>query len=250
MKRFELIAFDIDGTLTESKQSLKSDMAELLYKLLSKYKVAAISGAGWPQFEKQFLSHLSDESEKLKNLYLLPTNGALFCTYSDEWKCLADKPFTEEEKDLVKDAIKRAWKESGLEEPQKIYGEQIEDRGTQISFSALGQEAPIELKKVWDPYHKKRDKILIPLKVYLRDFYAHLGGTTTIDITRAGVDKAYGLEKLMNHLGVSSESALFVGDALYEGGNDSPALKTGMECRAVTGPEDTKLIILELLDEF
>ena len=48
-----LIAFDLDGTLAESKRPLSEDMAAILARLLAITDVAVISGGDWPQFEKQ-----------------------------------------------------------------------------------------------------------------------------------------------------------------------------------------------------
>lgn len=124
----------------------------------------------------------------------------------------------------------------------------IEDRGAQLNFSALGQEAPIELKEKWDPDNKKRERMIAVLKRTLPDFSMHIGGTTSIEITRAGIDKAYGLKRLMGRTGISKGKILYVGDKLFKGGNDEPVLALGIACRAVKGPEETKSVMLEFLE--
>ncbi len=93
----------------------------------------------------------------------------------------------------------------------------IEDRGSQITFSALGQEAPLDEKKKWDPDFKKREKIKEILKPLIPDFSIQLGGSTSIDVTRPGIDKAYGVKKLQETLGIAIEDMIFVGDAVFPG---------------------------------
>lgn len=247
MGKFDLIAFDIDGTLTRSKLPLDSEMAGLLCQLLGKFKVAIISGAGYEQFKWQILDCLPCSSEQMRSLYLLPVDGTVFCSYSDGWRCENDAPLSEDDKELIKTAFKNIFEESGLENPNKIYGKLIEDRGAQLNFSALGQDAPIELKEKWDPDNKKRVRIIEALKHTLSNFSMRIGGTTSIEITKTGIDKAYGLSKLMERTGISKEKMLYVGDKLFKGGNDEPALALGIECKAVKSLEETKKVILGLL---
>lgn len=246
--KFELIAFDIDGTLTESKQPIDSEMAELMSKLLTKYKVAIISGAAYQQFEWQVLSSPSLKDSNLNNLYLLPTDGTVMCTYTDGWHCEADEPLRDEEKSQIRNSFHEALEKTGLKNAGETYGELIEDRGSQMNFSALGQDAPPELKAQWDPDNSKRARIVEVLKELMPDFSFRIGGTTSIEATRQGIDKAYGLEKLLVSLGMSAEKMLYIGDKLFDGGNDAPALSVAGECRAVKGPEETKQVISGLLE--
>lgn len=246
-QKFDLIVFDIDGTLTRSKLQLDSEIAALLCRLMEKYKVAIISGAGYEQFQWQILGTLLCQREIMKNLYLLPTDGTVFCNYRDGWQCQYDTPLSKEEKERIKTAFGNIFEKSGFKSPDKIYGELVEDRGAQLNFSALGQDAPIELKEEWDTDNKKRVRMAEVLKRTLPGFSIRIGGTTSIEITKAGIDKAYGLNKLMGQTGISKEKILYVGDKLFKGGNDEPALTLGIECRAVENLEETKKVILEFL---
>ena len=145
----KLVVFDLDGTLAPSKSSLDAEMAALFDKLLGVVKVAVISGGNWPQFQKQVLSHLASD-ERLKNLSLLPTCGTQFYQYDKGWKKLYAEDFTSEQKEKIISSLKKAIEQSGLK-PEKVWGEVIEDRGSQITFSALGQEAPLEGKGEMGP---------------------------------------------------------------------------------------------------
>jgi len=151
----KLIAFDLDGTLAESKSSLDSEMSRLLHRLLAIIKVAVISGGDWPQFEKQFVSNLPND-ERLLNLSLLPTSGTKFYRYDQAgWKKIYSEDFTSDERDKILGSLKKAIGVAGFK-IKKVWGEQIEDRGSQITFSALGQQAPLDEKDKWDPDVSKR----------------------------------------------------------------------------------------------
>jgi HAD superfamily hydrolase (TIGR01484 family) len=239
MKR--LIVFDLDGTLVESKSSLDTEMATLFSALLNIVKVAVISGGDWPQFEKQVLSNLPHD-EHLKNLSLLPTCGTKFYQYADDWKKIYSEDFTVDEKKKINSSLKQAIESAGFKFA-KVWGEQIEDRGSQITFSALGQQAPIEEKKKWDTDFTKRKKIKALLDKLIPEFSVRLGGTTSVDVTKPGIDKAYGIRKLRDILDIAIQDMIFVGDALFPGGNDYPAEEAGVVSIRVRGPNETKRAI-------
>lgn len=236
-----LIVFDLDGTLAESKSPLDKEMARLLLRLLGVAKVAIMSGGAWPQFEKQVLPNLADD-ERLRDLSLLPTCGTKFFRRNGEWKAIYSEDFTAAQKKTIIAALDKALDQSGFR-PKRRWGEIIEDRGGQITLSALGQEAPLSEKKTWDPKFEKRKKIKAILDPMIPDFAVHLGGTTSIDITRPGVDKAYGIRKLKEVLDVPIKDMIFVGDALFPGGNDHPAREAGALCIEVRDPHETKRVI-------
>lgn len=240
MKR--LIVFDLDGTLAESKSSLDSEMVALLHDLLGILKVAVISGGDWPQFDKQLLTKLPHD-ECLENLSLLPACGTKFYQYAaGDWEKIYSEDFTDIEKKKINRALTKAMDETGYQE-NKVWGEVIEDRGSQITFSALGQQAPLNEKKTWDADFTKRKKIKVILDHLIPEFSVRLGGTTSVDITKPGIDKAYGIRKLKDHLGIEIQDMIFVGDAIFPGGNDYPAKEAGVLCIKVRDPNESKRVI-------
>ncbi|MBU6490713.1 HAD-IIB family hydrolase [Patescibacteria group bacterium] len=240
----KLIFFDIDGTLTESKQPLTEEMATLLARLLAATKVALISGGALPQFLKQVVEKLP-ENAPFENLYLLPTSGAmLYEWHKGAWSKVYEERLSEEEALLIKRAILSAVAETEVVDLSKpAYGERIEYRGSQVTFSALGQQAPFALKKVWDADHVKRRMLQAAVADRLQGFSVSMGGSTSIDVTKRGIDKAYGVRKLCERLGISEADALYVGDELIAGGNDEAVFKTAVRTNAVSGPEDTRRVI-------
>ena len=241
----KLIVFDLDGTLAESKAALDDEMAERLRDLLSILRAAVISGGNWPQFEAQLLANLPHD-ERLKNLSLLPTCGTKFFQYKGPWKEIYSEDFTDVEKEKIIGALKRALDSADFK-PGHLWGELIEDRGSQITFSALGQQAPLEEKKKWDPDFVRRTKIKTILDTLIPEFSVRMGGATSIDITKPGIDKAYGIRKLRDILGIEIEEMIFIGDALFPGGNDHPARETSVVCIQVRDPDETKRVIEAIL---
>ena len=241
----KLIVFDLDGTLAESKSSLDAEMSARLHDLLGIVKVAVISGGDWPQFEKQLLSNLPHD-ERLVNLSLLPTGGTKFYQYSGDWEKLYEEDFTPEEREKIFSSLKESLEKAGYR-VAKVWGKVIEDRGSQITFSALGQQAPLEEKNKWDPDYAKRKKIKAILDTSIPEFSVRIGGSTSIDITKPGIDKAYGIGKLRDLLHVSLKEMIYIGDALFVGGNDYPAEQAGVDSIPVKGPDETKRVIQAII---
>ena len=246
-KNKKLIVFDLDGTLTESKSDVDKEMILLLGKLLRVKKVAVIGGGRFLQFKKQFLVKLDYPPELLKNLFLFPTTSTSFYRYKNGWKKVYEEKLRETEKKKIMSALKNALKLAEYKRPKKTYGKVIEDRGSQITFSALGQKAPLPAKKKWNKESDIRPVIIKGLRKRLTGFEIHSGGLTSVDVTKKGIDKAYGLHQIKKHLGVPIKDMLFVGDALYLGGNDRAVLKTGVNVVSVAGPKETKKIIRSLI---
>jgi hypothetical protein len=247
----KLIVFDLDGTLAESKSPLDAEMSGLLHDLLGIVKVAVISGGDWPQFEKQLLSNLSSDA-RLVNLSLLPTCGTKFFQYAGDWKKLYSEDFTAAEKEKIISSLNKALGIAGFK-VEKVWGEVIEDRGSQITFSALGQQAPLEVKIKWDADFIKRKKITAILDTLIPEFSVRMGGATSIDVTKPGIDKAYGIRKLRDILGIPLNEMIYVGDALFVGGNDYPVEEAGVVSISVRGPNETKPVteaIIACLDGY
>jgi len=241
----KLIVFDLDGTLAESKSAVDSETAGLLYDLLGIVKVAVISGGDWPQFEKQLLSKITQD-DRLKNLSLLPVTGTKFFKYSDQWGKIYSEDFSSDAKEKIINSLHKAIDESGYK-VAKSWGKIIEDRGSQITFSALGQLAPLEEKKKWDPEFIKRKKIKNILDSLIPEFSSNIGGETSIDVTKPGINKAYGIKKLTEVLDIKVKEMIFIGDALFVGGNDYPAEEAGVDSISVKGPDVTKQIIQTII---
>lgn len=245
----KLVAFDLDDTLAITKSPISDRMGELLTHLLEEYEVCIISGGNFDQFKKQVVDRLQAPAPLLGRLHLMPTCGTRYYRYDEltqDWKLQYSNDLTDDQKTRIIDALKNGAKELGLWE-EKPYGDIIEDRGSQITFSALGQKAPAEEKYKWDPTGEKKHKLRDFVAPIVPDVEVRVGGTTSVDVTIIGVDKAYGMRKLIEVTGFGMESMLFVGDRLEEGGNDYPVKAMGIDSIAVEKWEDTALVVETLV---
>lgn len=242
----QIIVFDLDGTLAESKQPLTPEMAGAIADLLGVADVAVISGGDWPQFEKQVASRLPDHAD-LFRLWLMPTTGTKLYTHREGgWQAVYAELFSDEQKREILDAFDASLEATGFV-PEQSWGERVEDRGSQITFSALGQQAPIQAKDVWDPDFAKRKIIQADLKTRLPGLSINMGGATSIDVTREGVDKGYGLKKLAEASGFPLDAMLFIGDAIFPGGNDYPAKEIGLDTIRIRDPEEAMAVIAAIV---
>ncbi|HII09506.1 MAG: HAD-IIB family hydrolase [Candidatus Micrarchaeaceae archaeon] len=249
-KEVRLVVADLDETLTKSKTAMDPEMSELISELLGYKAFAVISGGAYPQFQKQFVGSLKISAEKARRLYLLPTCAtSMYIMKDGQWVSVYIEIIPNETKKEIFKAFDMALDEWGFKRPEKLYGELIEDRETQITFSAFGQLAPLELKVTWDPDSKKRLEIIKHLVKYLpKGYQAKIGGSTSIDVTREGIDKGYGIRKIEEKLGYKKGEMIFIGDKIFEGGNDYPVKATGVYCIQVADPEEAKGVIRQIIE--
>jgi phosphomannomutase len=250
-----LIVFDLDGTLTESKSNLEPDMAQALAKLLAQKKVAVIGGGAYRQFKKQFVAELDCPKPLLANLFLFPTTATAFYRYRAGWKKIYGFRLSKAEWQTIKKTFAQVLKEINYIPPAKTYGKVLENRGSQVTFSALGQDIitvlgkkGLQLKEEW-----KRENTPLKMKIAklvqkrLTNFEVRTSAYTSIDVTKKGIDKAYGVRRIKKILKIPIRDMIFIGDGLYPGGNDYAAKKTGIDCVSVRGPEDTKRVIEKII---
>jgi phosphomannomutase len=245
-----VVAFDLDNTLAESKSPITDEMAGLLDRLLAKFQVCVISGGKFEQFEAQLIDHLDVAPERLGALHVMPTCGTRYYRFdvaAGAWQQVYAEDLPADQKAAIVAALKNGADALGFRET-RLWGKQIEDRGSQVTFSALGQEAPVASKEAWDPDGVKKRKLRDYVAKEIPEFEVRVGGSTSIDVTKHGIDKAYGIKKLIAQLGVAKAELIFVGDRLEEGGNDYPVKAMGIDCLKVSGWKDTALLIETILE--
>jgi phosphomannomutase len=251
----KVIAFDLDGTLAPSKSPLPDRIGLLLTELLDTFQVCVISGGKFEQFSKQLLSNLKADSSKLEKLHLMPTCGTRYYAFdatNTKWIKVYSEDFTDSEKQKIIMILNKSLDALGYRE-KKVYGEVIEDRGSQITMSILGQDIVdvlglegVSQKEAWDPDNLKKLAIRNYAAPLLPGIEVKVGGLTSIDVTKQGVDKAYGMHKLMDALKIKKEDILFIGDRLQEGGNDYPVLEMGIDSIEISSWQETAVAILHI----
>lgn len=246
----KLVAFDLDDTLAVTKKPISQRMAKLLAELADGYDVCVITGGLYKQVEECVIDRLATTPRRLAHMHFMPVNGAQYHHYDAEGGKWCHEQFVEDlsvaDKARIMRVVEQTAKDLGywIEDPA---GPIIADRGTQITYSALGQYAAPEDKYNWDPDRRKRTAMYKAVSVALPDFEVRINGNTSLDVMRPGIDKAFGLKQLCAKLGVKRDDVLFVGDSLQEGGNDYPVKAAGIDTIAVENPGETELIIEGLI---
>lgn len=246
----KLIAFDLDDTLAVTKSPISDRMSILLGRLLASYDVCIISGGTYDIFIQNVISRLEVPGHLLEKLHLMPTCGTRYYRYNSqakEWQLQYANDLSDDQKKRTIHALEQTSKEMGLWEEHPT-GEIIEDRLSQITYSALGQQASPQEKYAWAEKNKAiRFELRAKVAAQIPDLEVRVGGTTSTDVTLPGVDKAYGMQKLIDALTLSRDEVLFMGDKLSEGGNDYPVKAIGIDTIAVDGWESTAYAIEGLL---
>jgi HAD superfamily hydrolase (TIGR01484 family) len=243
-----LVAFDLDDTLAPSKSPLDPSMVPLLRGLLERTQVCIISGGQISQFRSQVLTALDGtDPALLDRLHLMPTCGTQYWRFEHgEWVAQYSEDLTDDQIERATAALKSSALSLGLWETT-TWGPVLENRGSQVTFSALGQNAPVDAKSAWDPTGTKKSALRARVAAELPDLEVRSGGSTSIDVTRRGIDKAYGMTKLRDLTGIGFDDMLFIGDRLDEDGNDFPVIALGIPVHAVEGWTATRDFLQRLL---
>ncbi|MBA3841705.1 MAG: HAD-IIB family hydrolase [Actinobacteria bacterium] len=248
MKR-RVIAFDLDNTLTDSKSPLVDEMADLLDRLLLRFQVCVISGGTFEQFQKQLLHGLKAAPDALRALHVMPTCGTRYYRFdiaTRSWRLVYAEDLTDVQKTKIVAALTKGADALGYR-GSRLWGRRSKTEAARSRFSALGQEAPIAETEAWDPDGGKKRKLRDYVAKLIPELGVRVGGSTSIDVTKHGIDKAYGINKLLVLLDAAKQDVIFVGDRLSKGGNDYPVKAMGVDCLAVSRWQDTALVIQTML---
>jgi HAD superfamily hydrolase (TIGR01484 family) len=245
----KFIAFDLDDTLAVTKSQISDQIRDLLIELLKKYDVCIISGGLFKQFFDQVIDRLHTTDQNLLHLHIMPTCGTRYYNYdiaNRDWKLQYSNDLSDDQKARATNALEASAKQLGYW-IDNSYGDIIEDRMSQITYSALGQKAPATEKYKWDPTGEKKLAMRDMVAKLLPDLEVRAGGSTSVDVTLTGIDKAYGMNKLIETQHIGKDQILYLGDKLQEGGNDYPVKAMGIDTIEVNSWQDTALVIEGIL---
>ena len=247
----KVLAFDIDQTLNIAKTPITDDIADLLTKCLDHFEICPISGQKFDQFLIQIVDRLTHATKKqLSHLHFFVAQGTQYYRFVDgSWQQIYNYPLTNEQVTKISDTIEQAAKELGFWEADKLQpgDEIIENRLSQVTFSALGQKAGTDAKYAWDPDCKKRQKIVKRCQELSPEFEYEIGGTTSINAITPGMNKVFGMTHLLEELKVDKKDILYFGDMTQPGGNDYPVVQMGIDTITVRNHEDTAYALRGIL---
>ena len=249
----KVLAFDIDQTLNVAKTPIPDEIADLLIGCLDHFEVCPISGQKFDQFLVQIVNRLIERgvsNDQLAHLHLFVAQGTQYYRYNgSEWQQVYNYPLTDEQVAKITATIEQAARELGYWEEDKLAegDEIIENRLSQVTFSALGQKAGTEAKYAWDPDCKKREKIVARCKELAPEFDYEIGGTTSINAITPGMNKVFGMTHLLEELHVDKPDILYFGDMTRPGGNDYPVVQMGIDTITVRSHEDTAYALRGIL---
>ncbi len=197
--------FDLDQTIAPSRQPILPEMYEMLEKML--YDKVVVSG--------QTTELIGWQSNQLP-AFRLGQNGnhAIDPEQNELWYT----PLSPEHRQEILDHIQKLI--TLLPETLNPKWTPIEDRGGQITFSPVGNTAPVEHKKNYDPDRKKREKMLKEIPFISEELVVKIGGSTSLDYIHKDRHKGGNVRRLIETLGWKPEHCVYFGDGLYHGGND------------------------------
>lgn len=235
----KVFGFDLDNTLASSKQPMKPPMIERFSALTSCATVALISGGSMAVVTSQVLDVLAPTANRA-NLHVMPTSGSRYYRWDEaesRWGLVYSHDLDPETVAVIESSLERHARELGLWEAE-TWGPRIENRGSQITFSACGQYAPVEVKQAWDPDNTRKHALAEAVRADLPDLKIRAGGYSSVDVSKHGMDKAYAVRSLAAALGIEPGRILFTGDRMGPGGNDYPAVEAGAMGMRVKDPQD------------
>jgi phosphomannomutase len=224
------IFFDLDNTLTRSRSPITKEMTVLLKKLSTKHQVLVVSGAEAKQIETQLGKNMTGRywSMGQNGNRCINKSGKLIWENQMNWMQkfeVLDYAHTIVAKKLF---------------PQKNIHDLISDRGCQVSYSLIGHNQKIDVKEKFDPTQQKR----FPFKSRTVD--VKIGGTTCLDFFIKGKTKGTNVGLLCEEMNWKKKDCLYIGDALFENGNDETVIGV-IPTRAVRDPKETEDVIREIL---
>lgn len=246
----KVLAFDVDQTLNVAKQPIPDEIAELLTELLNYYEICPISGQKFEQFLVQIIDRMPNATpEQLRHMHLFVAQGTQYYRKGEgDWDLVYNYPLTDEQVEKITVTLEKVSRELGYWVDLDNGDEVIENRLSQVTLSALGQKAGVEEKYAWDPDHKKREAIVKRAKELAPEFDYEIGGTTSINVFTPGMNKTFGMAKMMEYLGVDMGEILYFGDMTQPGGNDYPVVQMGFDTITVRSHEDTAFALRGILE--
>lgn len=201
--------FDLDKTVAPPRQPILSHMFELLSNI--PHSVVIVSG--------QEVSKIAWQTNNLATIRLGQNgNHATEADGTELWNIPLDPHHQTEILNHINALM------AVLDHEVNHEWTPIENRGSQITFSPIGNTAPVDVKMVYDPDRKKRDALLEKVPFVSEDLIVKIGGSTSLDYIHKDRHKGTNVAKLIELKGWNKDECVYFGDGLFPGGNDEAVI--------------------------
>ena len=218
MQNIKLIAFDLDGTLTQHKSKLSEENRNELIRLGKKYKLLMV-GAG--QCRRIF-----EQMERFP-IDIIGNYGMQYAEYSKDKKDIVmvrDESVETLNREEIEQKITALRIKHGFTE---FKGDNVEYHPSGcLTFPILGTKADIENKLAFDPDRKKRRAFYGEVVEAFPDYVVFVGGSSSFDMAPKPYDKYYALDRYCKENGLSHSEVVYIGDDYGVGGNDEAVYKS------------------------
>ena len=212
----KLVAFDLDGTLTQHKSPLSDENRAVLDRLAEKYKLLMV-GAGMC---RRIFNQMCHYPVDIVGNYGLQT--ALYRSGDIE---IAENVVVPCDRESIERRVAQLREKYGFTE---FSGSSVEYHASgAVSIPLLGTEAKLADKLAFDPDRSRRRAIYDEVRQLFCDYTVFVGGSSSFDMTPAPYQKAYALERYCAANGIEKDQVVYVGDDYGPGGNDEPVLLAG-----------------------
>lgn len=235
--------FDVDKTLTPSRKLVLAEHQPIFERVCRERDVVVVSGAEVSQIHAQLPVSLKGR------YYILAQNGnhAIDKEGATIWK----EDLNTAQKNAIISFVEQIKNELNLR--VKAENDLIEDRGSQISYSLIGHHEDLEKKNVFDPDASLRLRVLERHsadveKLKQNNVEVKIGGTTTLDFFSWGKNKGFNIARFIEKYGWKKEDCIYVGDALFPGGNDETVIGI-IPTKAVKDYRETYAYLEDILND-
>lgn len=240
METFQLIAFDLDGTLTQHRTPLGAENRRLLDRLSRRYRLLMVGAGASERIFRQMGGYPIDiiGNYGMQFSRCDPASGSLRPVYDEQAPC--DGP-------VVRERLEELRRRFGY---TAYRGEGVELHASGcVTFPLLGTAAPIEEKLAFDPDRKKRAPLYPAVKAAFPEYTVFIGGSSSFDLAPLPYNKYYALDRFCRENGLRHEQVLYVGDDYGPGGNDEAVYRSDFSFAKVDDYRKAGEILAGLLED-
>ena len=237
MKTYELIAFDLDGTLTQHKSPLSPEHTAVLRALSEKYRLLMVGAGSCRRIYDQMNQFPID---------IVGNYGMQRSEIVDgEFRLVEDHTVPQGDKASIEARAAALRERFGLTE---YAGDSMEYHASgMLTFPLLGTKARLPEKLACDPDRSRRKKMYPIVAETFSDYTAFIGGSSSFDLVPRPFGKLYALDTYCRLMDIGHDRVLYVGDDYGEGGNDEPVYRSDIDFLPVDDYREFPRLIAPLL---